>query len=162
MNVVLVRVDDRFIHGQILEAWIPQTNAQAVVIVNDELASDRVQRTIMSMAIPERILLRIVGIDDARSLSADCDLDGKRTMVLVSSINDAYRLYNAGFAFDRLNIGNNKAKPDSCQVSYSVWMDEEERRLVKALMERGVEIVVQSVPREHATDVKSLLKVTCA
>lgn len=55
MNILLVRVDDRFIHGQILESWIPFLKAQSVVVANDALASDHFQKTIMSMAIPDRI-----------------------------------------------------------------------------------------------------------
>ena len=40
MDLRLVRVDDRFIHGQILEAWIPYLGADGVVIINDRLSSD--------------------------------------------------------------------------------------------------------------------------
>ncbi|HOM29073.1 MAG TPA: PTS sugar transporter subunit IIB [Deltaproteobacteria bacterium] len=157
MNIVLVRVDDRFIHGQILESWIPHLNVQGVVIVNDELACDQIQKTIMSMAIPERILLRIVGFDGAARMDEDCELDGKRTLVIVSSIKDAHRLLTAGVGYKRLNIGNNKASSNACQISYSVWMDEEDRRLVNEIMEQGVEITVQSVPRERSIDLKSLI-----
>ncbi|HQP30651.1 MAG TPA: PTS sugar transporter subunit IIB, partial [Deltaproteobacteria bacterium] len=55
MNIVLVRVDDRLIHGQILESWIPFIKAQCVVVANDALAGDQFQRAILSMAIPDRI-----------------------------------------------------------------------------------------------------------
>ena len=35
MGVVLIRVDSRLIHGQILEAWIPHTRADALLVVDD-------------------------------------------------------------------------------------------------------------------------------
>lgn len=157
MNVLLVRVDDRFIHGQILESWIPHLNAQGVVVANDELAGDQIQKTIMSMAIPERIRLRIVSLDDAALMTADCEFNEKRTLVIVSTIKDAHRLFAAGFPFKRLNIGNNKSMTDSRQVSYSVWVDREDLRLVRELIEKGVEVTLQSVPRERCIDMRSIL-----
>jgi mannose/fructose/N-acetylgalactosamine-specific phosphotransferase system component IIB len=157
MNILLVRVDDRFIHGQILESWIPHLKAQNVVVVNDALACDHFQKTIMSMAIPERISLRIVPVDEAPSLSEDSELDDKRTLVIVSSIKDAYQLFMNGFIYIKLNIGNNKGTDEAKQISYSVWIDEEDLDMLKELMDRGVEVSLQSVPRERNIDMKSIL-----
>lgn len=157
MNILLVRVDDRFIHGQILESWIPHLNAQGVIVANDELAGDQIQKTIMSMAIPERIRLRIVSLDEAARMTGDCEFNEKRTLVIVSTIKDAYRLFRACFPFKKLNIGNNKSIVDSRQVSYSVWVDREDLRLVKELLDSGVEVTLQSVPRERLIDMKSIL-----
>ncbi len=158
MNILLVRVDDRFIHGQILESWIPFLKAQSVIVVNDSLACDHFQKTIMSMAIPERIILRIVSLEEASRLSMDCELDEKRTLVIVSSIKDAYILYMNGFFYNRLNIGNNKGADSAKQISYSVWVDEEDLSMLGRLMEMNVEISLQSVPRERSLDMKSILE----
>jgi PTS system mannose-specific IIB component len=157
MNVVLVRVDDRFIHGQILESWIPHLKAQGVIVANDGLAGDQIQKTIMSMAIPERIKLKIVYLKDAVHLQGDRELNEKRCLVIVSTIKDAYRLFSSGFTFTRLNIGNNKASGPSKQLSYSVWVDREDLDLMKALMDKGVEVTLQSVPRERLIDMKSII-----
>ncbi|MEJ2068454.1 MAG: PTS sugar transporter subunit IIB, partial [Deltaproteobacteria bacterium] len=55
MGIVLIRVDSRLIHGQILEAWIPFTEAESIVVVNDDVANDLQRRSIMEMAIPSKI-----------------------------------------------------------------------------------------------------------
>jgi PTS system sorbose-specific IIB component len=157
MNILLVRVDDRFIHGQILEAWIPFLKAQSVIVVNDTLANDDFQKTIMSMAIPDRIALRIVTVDKVLSLRDDKDLDGKRTLVIVSSIKDAFRLYNIGLDFPHLNIGNNKGTDSSKQISYSVWVDEDDLGMLCELMEKGIDVNLQSVPRERNIDMRSIM-----
>lgn len=162
MNIVLVRVDDRFIHGQILESWIPFLKAQSVIVVNDTLACDHFQKTIMSMAIPDRITLRIVPLNDAPDLAEDEDLDEKRTLVIVSSIRDAYTLYSKGFNFNKLNIGNNKGGDSSKQISYSVWVDKEDLSMLKSLMDKGVDVSLQSVPRERIIDMRSILGMVSA
>lgn len=157
MNILLVRVDDRFIHGQILEAWIPFLKAQSVIVANDTLADDDFQKTIMSMAIPDRINLRIVSLDRALSLNEDKDLNEKRALVIVSSIKDAFRLHMNGLSFMKLNIGNNKGTDNSRQISYSVWVSEEDLEMLGILMERGVCVNLQSVPRERNIDMKSIM-----
>ncbi|HDP25270.1 MAG TPA: PTS mannose/fructose/sorbose transporter subunit IIB [Deltaproteobacteria bacterium] len=160
MNIVLVRIDDRFIHGQILESWIPFLRAQSVIVANDTLARDQFQTTIMSMAIPDRILLRIIPVADVLQLMEDRDLDGKRTLVIVSNIEDAYTLYSSGVHFSSLNLGNNRATEGSRQISYSVWIHEKDEEKLKALISKGVEVFLQSVPREHPVDMRSLIPVS--
>ncbi len=157
MNVLLVRVDDRFIHGQILESWLPFLKAQCVIVINDALACDNFQKTIMSMAIPERIALRIVSLEEALQLSEDCDLREKRVLVIVSSITDAYQLHDKGFCYTRLNLGNNKGGDTSKQISFSVWVDDKDIAMLRGLMTSGVDIGLQSVPRERLIDMKTIL-----
>jgi PTS system mannose-specific IIB component len=157
MNVVLVRVDDRFIHGQILESWIPHLKVQGVVVANDTLAGDQIQKTIMSMAIPERMKLRIVTLEDTVRLQNDRELDDKRALIIVASIKDAYRLYSLGFRYTKLNIGNNKTLDSSVQLSYSVWVDREDLDLIRSLMDKDIEVTLQSVPRERLIDMKSII-----
>ncbi len=85
MNIVLVRIDDRFIHGQILEAWIPYLDAQAVIVANDCLASDDFQKAIMAMAIPDRIFFQIISINEAPKLQVDPLLKDKFCSLLPQS-----------------------------------------------------------------------------
>lgn len=157
MNIVLVRVDDRLIHGQILESWIPFLKAQCVVVANDSLAHDQFQRAILSMAIPDRIKLCIVPIDETKDLDRDPELNGKSTLIIVSSIRDAFRLHVGGVTFDKLNIGNMKSTSEAEQISYSVWLDGEDVRMIKELMADGKAVNLQSVPREREIDMQSIL-----
>ncbi len=157
MEIALARVDDRFIHGQILESWIPFLRAQGVIVVNDELASDSFQKSIMSLAIPDRISLKIVSVDDALDLINDDDLNNKTLLLIVSSIRDAYRLFSDGVKFSRLNIGNIGQATGAQQLSYSVWVENEDLELLKTLIAEGVNINLQSVPRERDIDMRSVL-----
>jgi len=157
MNIVLVRVDDRLIHGQILESWIPFMKAQCVVVANDALAGDQFQRAILSMAIPDRIKVRIVPVEETRGLQSDTELSGLSTLVIVSSIQDAFRLRNNGIEFQRLNIGNMKGPETSRQISYSVWISADDERMIKEMIDQGLDVNLQSVPREREIDIRSII-----
>jgi mannose/fructose/N-acetylgalactosamine-specific phosphotransferase system component IIB len=157
VNTVLVRVDDRLIHGQILESWLPTLKAQVVVVANDTLAHDQFQRAILSMAIPERITLSIVPIEDIRQLEDEKDLSGKTTLIIVSSITDAFRLHACGLSFQKLNIGNVRGDPTGMQLSYSVWLTPDDIEKIRLLIDAGIFVTLQSVPREREVDVKGIL-----
>jgi mannose/fructose/N-acetylgalactosamine-specific phosphotransferase system component IIB len=43
-SIVLARIDDRLIHGQVVTAWCKTTGANAIVIADDEVARDEFLR----------------------------------------------------------------------------------------------------------------------
>ena len=50
------RVDNRLVHGQVIEAWLPYTGARHLIVANDELAADALRQQIIELAVPQRIL----------------------------------------------------------------------------------------------------------
>jgi PTS system mannose-specific IIB component len=156
MNIVLIRVDDRLIHGQILESWIPYLKAQCVVVANDILAEDQFQMAILSMAVPERIKLRMVNIESVKELSEDPELLNKTTLIIVSSVLDAYRIIQKG-NISRINLGNMRSSGADKQLMYSFWVRKEDIMMLKELIAQGISINLQSVPREKEIDIKHIL-----
>ena len=45
-NIVLIRIDDRLIHGQVVTQWIKDTNGNRILIVDDKLVNDRMMMRI--------------------------------------------------------------------------------------------------------------------
>ena len=50
--IALVRVDNRLVHGQILEAWMPRLRATALVVADDDAARSPLARAAMTLAVP--------------------------------------------------------------------------------------------------------------
>lgn len=157
MKLVHLRVDDRFIHGQILEAWIPHTRATGLVVVNDALAGDFFQKTIMSMAVPDRICLKIVSVADFEALLDDCELRSKSVMLIAASVDDVHALWRQGLAIKKLNLGNMAACDGARQLSFSVWLKEHDIVLLGEMLDAGIDINLQAVPREREIDLKTLM-----
>jgi PTS system mannose-specific IIB component len=148
--VILVRIDNRLIHGQIIEAWLPYTGARTLIVANDELAHDVLQQEIMSLAIPQTVNSSFVVVEDvaqtlAQSLTDD---DGTETLVLFSSCVDARRAFDSGFSFTVLNIGNVHYKPGKRQVSPSVALSDEDESCLRHLSRKGVELDFRCVPND--------------
>jgi len=115
MDIALVRVDNRLVHGQILEAWIPSIRATCIVVVDDNVASDFFRETVIRMAVPSEVEVKITTIENFSRHYKDRDDNGKKTIVLFSSIGDVLRAVNLGFKLGSLNIGNVYNETCGCQ-----------------------------------------------
>ncbi len=160
MDIALVRVDNRLIHGQILEAWLPFTGASRIVIADDTVAGDFFRESVIRMAVPSSVDVVISGVEEFARTYADGAPQGEKTIVLFCTIADALRAFNLGFKFNRLNIGNVESG-DECSrcCSPSVALG---RRDVSDLMDlvnsAGVEIELRCVPRETAVDIHDVIE----
>ena len=158
MALVLVRVDCRLIHGQVIEAWVPHTGADTVVVINDEAAEDALQRTIMTMAVPPNIDVYIMTLEDSiRSLTAGRWRE-KKAVVLFSNLKDLVICHRAGVRFDHVNIGNLVCAPGKTQVTCSISLDQNDIAYLEELQDAGVIIDVRTVPRERSSDLGQLVR----
>ncbi|HOD28568.1 MAG TPA: PTS sugar transporter subunit IIB [Syntrophales bacterium] len=157
MNVVLVRVDNRLVHGQIIEAWIPFTKAACLAVIDDEVADDLFRTTVIRMAVPREIEVIVSRVEDFAGQYLP--KPGKEpTIVLFSSIEDVKRARVCGFPIEKLNIGNIYA--DECQVKCSpcVLLSGEDVEALRALLKDGVQIDVRRVPGDKPLDVRDLIE----
>lgn len=157
-EIVLVRVDDRLIHGQILEAWVPFLRASCIIVVNDGVAADFFRETVMRMAVPSCTEVIIRSVEDFSGSYPYRLGNGKRTLVLFSSISDAVRAYESGFRFSQLNIGNVYNEDGAKICLPSILLGTQDIDHLEALIRDDVTIELRRVPKERSCNFKSYLK----
>lgn len=157
MDFVLIRVDNRLVHGQILEAWVPSVKASCIIVVDDEVAGDFFRETVIKMAVPREIDVLIYGVEEFPSAVNSLDDSGRKTILLFSSVHDAYTTYISGFKYAALNIGN--VYNDSGKVcSSSICLNDRDFDEIKALSDEGVSVELRCVPRDKPVDFRDVLK----
>lgn len=57
-NILLTRIDNRLVHGQVGVTWVNHLGANLMVVANDEVAEDEVQQDLMDMVVPGTIGVR--------------------------------------------------------------------------------------------------------
>jgi hypothetical protein len=62
--VLFVRIDDRLIHGQVVEGWVNYLKATRILVADDRVAANALQRSIMEIAVPQGLTVSIGGIDE--------------------------------------------------------------------------------------------------
>ncbi len=144
-----VRVDNRLIHGQVVEAWVPYIGAHHIIVVNDALADDELQQEIMSLAIPNNVESAFLTIDELIG-DAHLDKDGREnTLLLFSTCLDVRRAIEKGLRLPVLNIGNLHYATGKRQLSPSVALGPEDEACLRFMLERGVELDFRCVPNDH-------------
>lgn len=158
-NIVLVRVDNRLVHGQLLEAWIPRLAAESIFIVNDEVAGDIFRETVIRIAVPKEIEVNIFGVEEFAGTHQFVRGQGKNTIVLFSNISDALRAFQHGFRFTKLNVGN--IFNDDCILccSPAVSLGRKDLDEIKALLkEEGVSVELRGLPKDKSLDFRKLVE----
>ncbi len=57
-NILMTRIDNRLVHGQVGVTWTNTLGANLVVVANDEAAADPVQQNLMDMVVAEGVQTR--------------------------------------------------------------------------------------------------------
>lgn len=149
MGIVLVRVDNRLIHGQILESWIPTVRADCIVVANDQLAEIAFQKLLMESAVPKRIKVAIGTIEEmARYLRSD-EVAERRILLLFADPQDALQAHRLGVDFAELNLGNLHGGKDKKRLSCTVALNNNDIKNLQALEDEGVKVVLQCVPSDR-------------
>jgi mannose/fructose/N-acetylgalactosamine-specific phosphotransferase system component IIB len=143
-----VRIDNRLIHGQVVEAWVPHVGAKSIVVVNDELAADMFQQEIMSLAIPRAVESFFLSVDQMIQNPRFREGQRESTLMLFSSCLDVRRAFEKGLSLPLLNIGNMHYTTGKRQLSPSVALGADDESCLRFLMAKGVELDFRCVPND--------------
>lgn len=148
--VIFVRVDDRLLHGQIICSWVPYLKADSLIVCSDEAASDKLLSGIMSECSSDGLSVYVDKVDDAVRRMREAAPNGARTILVVSALRDAVRVYDAGLTFSSLNIGNVHHEENGRRITQSVIIDGQDEAIIQSLADRGVQIDIRDIPTTEA------------
>jgi PTS system mannose-specific IIB component len=147
--IALVRVDNRLLHGQILEAWIPRLRVGEVVVADDEAAASDLARAAMTLCVPPDLAVRVVAVRDVPW----AELAGRRERVLVlvrdvAALSSARRDGLSPALAPRVNLGNVHFGAGRRPVTPSVFLADGELATLRELASAGFEIEARAIPSE--------------
>ncbi|MDW7709210.1 MAG: PTS sugar transporter subunit IIB [Deferrisomatales bacterium] len=155
--MLLARVDNRLVHGQILASWVPRLGIDTILVVDRELVADAFQKALLEGLGGPGLSIRLVTPEGASGLLTG-ELRGSRILLLFAGIHQAVEALEAGVSFSLLNLGNVHPRRDSRGLTASVYLsggDEEELCL---LLSRGVDVEARALPADRSPDVRAALR----
>lgn len=158
MGVTLLRVDDRLIHGQVVEGWVPHLKVDLVAVVSDAAASDEIQTALMKMALPPSVGLLVLSVAAAPAALKDPKLAARSALVLVPGPAEALALVEKGLGVDRVNVGGLHHTVGKVQLGRALFLDEKDRLALRALKARGVRLEGRALPGDAEEDLSSALE----
>lgn len=157
MPIVLVRIDDRLIHGQIVEGWLKTINVNHIVVVSDEVAKNKFQQALLSMAVPSNIKVENYSVEDAAKKIHENFFDKIRVLLLLSQPDDVLRLINYGVQVSSINVGGMHYRQGKKQILRNLSVDENDIAVFKAISSKGVELEGRVLPSDERINVAEVL-----
>lgn len=159
MSLVLCRIDDRLIHGQVVVGWGQPLGIEFIVLVDDEVAASEWEQDLYRMAVPPGIDVVFAAAEVAGPKLAEWHARAARGLLLTGDISTMARLHAAdGRAVRHVNVGGLHHRPGRVQRLPYVFLTEDEAGQLRALAEAGAEVTAQDVPSTTPVPVESFAR----
>lgn len=155
MPIMMSRVDERLVHGQVIASWAKQLMIKRIIIVDDLIAKDDFMTQVLTLSSPIGVNIEVTDCSNALKLLSE--VDRQNTLVLFKNVASALELLNLGYPLSELNIGNIGAAPGRKQISKNVFISNEDKLIIKSLVSKGVNVYLQMLYAEPKVDVEKYL-----
>lgn len=158
MGIIHVRIDDRLIHGQVAAFWCNTLKAQRIMVANDLVAADELQKSVLRMVAPPGVATSIITKEKAAENIKAGKYDQERVMLILKNPGDALDLINLGVEIKAINVGNMAHKENTVQIKRSINVRQEDVENFKKLNADGVELTSIMVPDEPKTNLMDYIE----
>lgn len=156
-NILLTRIDNRLIHGQVATQWSSYLGANLLLVANDKVAGDPMRQGLMDMAAPAGAQTRYFTIEKTINIIGKA-ADRQLIFIICENPQDVLKLVEGGVPIKKVNIGNMHMAEGKRQVAGVVAVDDADIAAFKKLQELGVGLEIQKVPTEGTEDVSKLFQ----
>jgi len=154
---LFIRIDDRLIHGQVVEGWVNFLRATSIVVADDNVASNALQRSIMELSVPQGLKVCISRVEDVCQQLKNAAFDVDRSILLFSNPSDVARALKAGLQCSMLNIGGMHYMAGKRKLLDVLAVDDPDIAALREIAEKGVKIAIQTVPTQRPIPLGDIL-----
>jgi len=155
-NILLTRIDNRLIHGQVGMTWTNHLGANLVVVANDKVAYDEVQQNLMDMAVSDVVETRYFTLQETID-KIHYAADDQMIFLVLRTPQEVLTLVEGNVPIKKVNIGNMHFNEGKQQITSTVSVDDADKKALRRLQELGVELEIRRVPDENSIDISKFL-----
>lgn len=157
MSIVLCRVDDRLIHGQVVIGWGRPMGINLIILVDDQVAQSDWEQELYRMAVAPDIEVRFVTVAEAIKQLQEWQSNGKRGLVLTGDLETMAALHAADPAIvHRINLGGIHHRPGRRERLPFIYLTDQELRTLTTLEQGGAVITAQDLPTTSPVPLRNL------
>jgi PTS system mannose-specific IIB component len=158
MSIVLVRIDDRLVHGQIVQGWLKILDVNIILVVSDIVTLDTMQQMLMTMSVPGNIKLDIKNLKDATNIITSRQYDKEKVMILASSPSDVLYMIESGADFKSINVGGMHFVSGKRQLLHNLCVNDNDVENLYKIHIKSVEIEGRILPEDEKKDIIPLIE----
>jgi len=157
-NVVLARVDDRLIHGEVVTAWIPTFKVTRILIIDDETARDEFNVRVVKALAPAGTKVFVYNVDKAAEKLMVPGVEGERLLLLAKTPTTYNRLVQKGVPLKEVNLGGAGIRGERQPFINNVALNPEEVLACEEMQKAGVRVYYQLVPEQGVIEINDAIK----
>jgi PTS system mannose-specific IIB component/fructoselysine and glucoselysine-specific PTS system IIB component len=157
MPIVLFRVDERLIHGQVVVGWGGPLHADRIVVADDEIADSPWEQELYCLGVPPEIDAVFVTVDEARRRVPEWK-GGGRVIVLVRDVATARRVAEGGvLAGEEVNLGGIHHAEGRTRVLPYLHLGPGDGDALREIAASGAEVSARDLPATRKVMLDELL-----
>ena len=156
MAIVLYRIDDRLIHGQVVVGWGQPLDIGFILLVDDEVAASEWEQELYRMGVPPEMDVYFLDLAGAEQSLDRYRNDPRQGILLTGDIDTMRRLVDAG-GISSVNLGGIHHRAGRTQRLRYIFLSGSEETALRDLAAHGVAVTAQDVPGARPVPLDDLL-----
>ncbi|MBJ8872672.1 PTS N-acetylgalactosamine transporter subunit IIB [Citrobacter braakii] len=148
-NILLTRIDNRLVHGQVGVTWTSTIGANLLVVVDDDVAQDEIQQKLMGITAETYDFgIRFFSIEKTINVIGKA-APHQKIFLICRTPQTVRRLLEGGIKLDDVNVGNMHFSEGKKQISSKVYVNGQDLDDLQFIKKQGVNIFIQDVPGDQ-------------
>ena len=153
-SIVLTRIDNRLVHGQIVGEWAGCVGANLLVIADDDVVKDSVDRSIMKIAADALGLgTRFFTIEETIA-KIDKASSSQKILLICRTPSSLRKIIEGGVEIDNVCVGNMHPSEGKKRISDKVYVDKQDISDLKYIQSHVKDFYIQDTPDEEKINYK--------
>ncbi|MCF6690733.1 PTS galactosamine transporter subunit IIB [Raoultella terrigena] len=145
-NILLTRIDNRLVHGQVGVTWTSTIGANLLIVVDDEVANDDIQQKLMGItADTYGFGIRFFSIEKTIAIISKA-APHQKIFLICRTPAIVRRLIEGGLSLKDVNVGNMHFSEGKKQISSKVYVDDSDLDDLRFIKRSGINLFIQDVP----------------
>ncbi len=151
----IIRIDDRLVHGQVVEGWIKPLSIDTIVVCSDEIYCDDVSKTLFEISVPSSVKLKCLSIDQTAEEVIKGEYEKCSALILIASLQNLYdfvvkiRQKLPDYKLPNVNIGGIRYITGRKQIYKALFLNKEDLEIIKKLDSFGIILEYYVLPNDE-------------
>lgn len=146
--VVLARIDQRLLHGLVVNQWASALKVKRFMVVDDLLCNNEEIKASMRMAKPAGTGISVISADTAITNFKVGKYEDQNVLVLVKEPETLIRLMDGGVEIPKVDLGILFNENGRTAVTKFAALNEKKKADLEIIKSRGVPVVIQYIPTD--------------
>ena len=161
-STLIIRIDDRLVHGQVLVGWATYHSLNRLIVANNAVAASEWETNMIRVNATSKLQIEVLPLSAAELEFGQCltytpgTSSKPRNMLLLQSIHDLAALSEMGFRPGAANLGGIHYQPGRVELVPYIFLDGQEKKLLNQLKSDGWSFYCQDIPQKEPIDLPEL------